>query len=106
MSVVANDSLSQSMSLNKRYVSIRLKLVLIFGVLISIAISALSILAFNSANKAVREKVEAHLVDKAKDTAQKLSGKVSGFFQLVEGIARSYVLRDNSISSLEKAKFL
>ena len=67
MSVVANDSLSQSMSLNKRYVSIRLKLVLIFGVLIAIAISALSILAFNSANKAVREKVEAHLVDKAKD---------------------------------------
>ena len=106
MSVVANDSLSQSMSLNKRYVSIRLKLVLIFGVLIAIAISALSILAFNSANKAVREKVEAHLVDKAKDTAQKLSGKVSGFFQLVEGIARSYVLRDNSISSLEKARFL
>ena len=91
---------------NRRRFSIRLKLLLIFGFLIALAIFALSILAFNIANKAVIEKVEIHLTDKAKDTAEILTGRVRAFFQFAEGIARSHTLRDSSISNREKARFL
>ena len=91
---------------NKKKFSIRLKLLLIFGILMAVAISVLSLLIFNISNKAVMEKVESHIVDKAKDTAEIISGKVRKFFQFAEGIARSNILRDNSISSREKALFL
>ena len=91
---------------NKKRFSIRLKLLLIFGVLIAVAISVLSVLAFNISNKAVMEKIEAHLIDKAKDTAEIVNGNVRTFFQFAQGIARSNILRDNSISGIEKARFL
>ena len=92
--------------MNAKRFSIRLKLVLIFGILVSIAIFSLSVLAFTVSNKAVVEKVEIHLVDKAKDTAEILTGRVKSFFQFAEGIARSNMLRDNLVSEKEKAKFL
>ena len=43
-------------SKNRRF-SIRLKLLFTFGILISIAIFSISILAFNITNKAVMEKI-------------------------------------------------
>ncbi len=91
---------------NKKKFSIRLKLLLIFGIIMAVAISVLSVLAFNVSNKAVMEKVEAYMVDKAKNTAEIINGNVRTFFQFAQGIARSNILRDNSISSIEKARFL
>lgn len=99
------DDLNCVSSKNRRF-SIRLKLLFIFGLLISIAVFSLSILAFSITNKAVMEKIEAHLVDKAKDTAEILTGRITAFFQFAEGIARSHTLIDSSVSTLEKAKFL
>ena len=92
-------------SKNRRF-SIRLKLLFTFGILISIAIFSISILAFNITNKAVIEKIEPHLIDKVKDTAEILTGRITALFQFAEGIARSHTLIDSSVSTLEKAKFL
>ena len=49
----------------KNRFSIRYKLILIFGLLIALASSIEGFLAIRTARKAVTEKVEAHLIDKA-----------------------------------------
>ena len=50
---------------NKHRFSLRNKLLIVFGVLILTVGLILSVLAVRSARKAVTEKVEAHLIDKA-----------------------------------------
>lgn len=87
----------------KRF-SIRLKLLLIFGFLIIVSVFSLGFLATTLAKKATREKVENHLVDKASDIAEIISGRVTSFFQFLEGIARMPILQDEDVS--EKAKML
>ena len=53
--------------MNKRF-SMRNKLLIIFGLLVLAAASIEGFLAVRTASKAVTEKVEAHLIDKATDT--------------------------------------
>lgn len=45
-------------------------------------------------------------MDKARDTAEILDGKVMQWFQLLEGIARAPLLRDSGLSYQEKAVML
>ncbi len=66
----------------------------------------LSLLASQIAKKAVIEKVEAHLTDKAVDSAEIIDGRVQAFFQFLEGISRAPILRDDGISYTEKALYL
>ena len=91
--------------MRKRF-SIRFKLILIFGLLIALASTIEGLLAVRTARKAVTEKVETHLIDKATDTAEILDGRVNAFFQFLEGIARIPVFRDASVSYNEKLNFL
>ena len=90
----------------KKRFSLRYKLILIFGSLILAAGVIESLLAVRSARKAVTEKVEAHLIDKATDTAEILDGRITAFWQFLEGIARMPFLYDKQISALEKAQLL
>ena len=90
---------------NKRF-SIRIKLVLIFGALITMAAFMLGVLSMALAKKAVTEKVSTHLIDKATSTAEIIDGRVSSFFQFIEGIARMPILRDFSVPYNEKLKIL
>ena len=90
----------------RKRVSIRIKLVLIFGVLIALVAFMLAMLSMVLAKKAVIEKVSTHLVDKATSTAEIVDGRVASFFQFVEGIARMPILRDNSVSYSEKIRLL
>ena len=90
----------------KRRLSIRIKLLAIFGFLIIIAIATLGFLAIRIANKAVNEKVEAHLTDKATDIASIIDGRLQALFQFVEGIARMPVFQDENTSYFEKAEAL
>ena len=85
----------------KRF-SIKTKLVVIFGLLIAIASIIEGILAINIARKAVSEKVEAHLTDKAADVAEIIDGRINSTFQFLEGIARMPILTDESIPYEEK----
>ena len=87
----------------KKRFSIRNKLIIIFGVLILTVGLILSVLAIRTARKAVTEKVETHLIDKATDTAEIIDGRVTAFWQFLEGIAQMPALRSSETSYLEKA---
>ena len=89
----------------KRF-SIRRKLLLIFGILMIIAIVTLGLLAMSIATKTSTEKVSAHLIDKAQDTAEIVDGRITAFFQLIEGIARTPLLRSKEYSIKEKIEYL
>ena len=90
----------------KKRFSIKNKLIFIFGTLITIAAGIEGIFAVRIARKAVTEKIEAHLIDKATDTATIIDGRVNAFFQFLEGIARMPILSDNSLSYQEKTAYL
>ena len=90
----------------KKRFSLRYKLILIFGLLIALASLVEGILAIRTARKAVTEKVEAHLIDKASDIAEIIDGNIHSFFQFFEGVARAPILRDTTISYQEKTAYL
>lgn len=90
---------------NRRF-SIRLKLLLIFGVLITVSIVTLAALAIMIAKQATMEKIEAQLKDKATDTAEIMDGRVKAFWQFLEGIARMPAIRNPEISFVEKSNIL
>ena len=92
--------------MSKKSFSISKKLVLIFGALITVAIFMVSLLAIMLSRKAIIEKIEIHLEDKAKDTAEVIDGRVWALYQFVEGLARSPILRNDELSFQTKAKFL
>ena len=87
--------------MRKRF-SIRFKLILIFGLLIAIASLVEGLLAIHTARKAVTEKVETHLIDKAADTAEIIQGRVTALFQFLQGISRIPVFTNETASFTEK----
>ncbi len=90
----------------KKHFSLRYKLILIFGLLIAAASTIEIVLAVRTARKAVTEKVETHLIDKATYTAELIDARVTAFFQFFEGIARAPILRDSTASYKEKTAYL
>ncbi|MGP1454678.1 MAG: hypothetical protein ACTTJ7_02815 [Treponema sp.] len=90
----------------KKRFSLRFKLILIFGLLLAVASLIEGFLAVQTARKAVTEKVEAHLIDKAADVAEVIDGQVTAMFQFLEGLARMPVFRDPAVSYAEKLTFL
>ena len=93
------------MKQTKRF-SLRNKLIIIFGLLILGAGLVEGLLAVRTARKAVTEKVETHLIDKATDVASIIDGRISAFWQFLEGIARMPAFRDPAISYTEKCLLL
>ena len=94
------------MTTGKRIFSLKYKLALLFAALILIVGVTMSILTIRIARKAVTERIEAHLTDKATDIAEVIDGRASSFIQFVEGLARMPFLRDDSLSLQEKARML
>ena len=90
----------------KKRFSIRYKLIIIFGILIALASSIEGLLAVFVARQGVTEKVETHLIDKANDVAEIIDGRITAFWQFLEGIARMPFLRDPQISYMEKMQML
>ena len=90
----------------KKRFSLRNKLMIVFGALIFVIGFTLALIGVRTARKAVTEKVETHLIDKATDTAEILDGRVNSFFQFFEGIARTPILRDSTLSYQEKTAYL
>ncbi len=91
--------------MEKRF-SLKNKLVLIFGALIAIGSLVEGLLAVNIARKAVVEKIEVNLTDKAGDVAEIIDGRISAFFQFLDGLARMPEIRDDSIPLIEKMRLL
>ena len=81
-----NNEKSQIAKTGKKRFSLRKKLVLIFGFLIAAALTIAALITVRNARKAVLEKVEAHLTDKATDIAEVIDGRVSSIVQFIEGL--------------------
>ena len=90
----------------KKRFSLKNKLIFIFGALVAIASLVEGLLAVRIARKAVTEKVEAHLIDKATDTANIIDGRINTMFQFLEGIARMPDLKSSAYSYEQKAAIL
>ena len=90
----------------KKRFSLRNKLMIVFGLLIFAVGTILAVVAIRTARKAVTEKVETHLIDKATDTAEILDGRINAMFQFLEGIARMPDFADETIPYIEKTKLL
>ena len=101
-----NNEKNQIAKTGKKRFSLRKKLVLIFGFLIAAALTTAALITIGNARKAVLEKVEAHLTDKATDIAEVIDGRISSVVQFIEGLARMPFLRDNSMTLPEKAELL
>jgi len=90
----------------KRNVSIRLKLLVIFGLLSIVSVSSLAFLALSISERAVKDKIEVYLKDKAAETSATISGNLRAIFQFLKGVARSPILKQENITWQEKAQFL
>ena len=90
----------------KKRFSLRFKLILIFGLLIALASTIEGFLAVRTARKAVTEKIETHLIDKATDVAEVIDGRITAFWQFLEGIARMPAFRNAEMSYTEKSRLL
>ena len=90
----------------KKRFSMRNKLLIIFGLLIAAAAITEGLLAVRTARKAVTEKIETHLIDKAADTAEIIDGRITAFFQFLEGLTRTPQIRDSTISFRDKTVYL
>ena len=90
----------------KKRFSLKKKFILIFGILIAAAAVIEIVLAVMIARKAVTEKIEDHLIDKANDTAEVINGRVTSLLQFIEGISRMPILRDTTASPAAKLAFL
>jgi len=105
MSSLPSSTVTAHTRAKKRF-SIRFKLLLIFGILVSCSIITLATFALLLSKRATMEKIETHLVDKASDTAQIIDGRVEAFFQFLEGIARAPDLRNNDVSIRAKLAYV
>ncbi|MGP1587631.1 MAG: methyl-accepting chemotaxis protein [Treponemataceae bacterium] len=90
----------------KKRFSLRTRLILIFGLLILLASLIEGLLAVRISRKAVTEKVETHLIDKATDVTEILDGRITAFWQFLEGIARMPAFRDPAVSYTERSRLL
>lgn len=93
------------MARGKRF-SLCSKFMVIFGLLILIVSFILSFLSIRIARKAVVEKVDTHLIDKASATTEIIDGRISIFFQILEDIAREPVLKDPAVPYQDKVDYL
>ena len=91
--------------MTKRF-SIKIRMMIIFGSLIVVALSLLSVFVLYQSQRAVMDKVTAHLLDKASDTAIILDGEIKQWFEYLEGIASQQILHDKSVSYAEKNRIL
>ena len=90
----------------KQRFSIKARMMIIFGSLIVVALSLLSVFVLYQSQRAVIEKVTAHLLDKTNDTAAILDGEIEQWFEYLDGIASQQILHNTSVNYAEKARVL
>mgnify|MGYP006926349791 FL=1 len=90
----------------KKRFSISNKLIIIFGLLIAVASLTEGALAISFARKAVIEKLEIQLIDKALDEAEIIDAKITAFFQFLGGLSHIPILYDPTASYQEKLEQL
>ena len=90
----------------KKRFSIGNKLIIIFGLLIAVSSLMQGTLAIRFARKAVIEKMEVQLIDKALDEAEIVDAKITALFQFLKGLSHIPILYDPTASYQEKSAAL
>ncbi|UTY24716.1 methyl-accepting chemotaxis protein [Treponema denticola] len=90
----------------KKIFSIRKKLLIFFASIVFIAVAAQGIIGAIISRKAILEKVEVHLTDKAKDTAALIDAMVYAFLNFVSSASRASELRDIDAPYSDKIAYL
>ena len=90
----------------KKRFSLRNKMMVVFGLLIFVLGIIRGAITLSDVRGAMVKKVDAHLIDKAGDVAEIIDGRVTAFWQYLEGIQRLPAFQDSSISYAEKARIL
>lgn len=90
----------------KKYFSIRKKLLIIFGTLIAIAGIIQGSLSRYTAQQALTARVNAHLTDKVEDIALFINSEIRGDLELLRGLMHISEIKDDSISYTEKTRIL
>ena len=94
------------MQKRKKRISLRKKLIGVFGLLIILAMCSEGLLALHTSRKAVTEKIEMQFTDKAADVAKIIDERIGAVFQFLEGIACIPMLQDDTLSFEEKTRHL
>ncbi|MGP1601629.1 methyl-accepting chemotaxis protein [Treponema sp.] len=82
------------------------KLIIVFGILFFLAVGILTVTSIFFAARAVTGRVEIELIEKAKDTAEIIDGRIDSTFQFLEGLTHMPLLRDDSAPLQERLKLL
>lgn len=109
--VVANPTAKKELVMRKsvsedKIFSIGKKLLILFAAIIVISVSTQGIIGAVMSKKAILEKVETHLKDKAKDTADLIDSMVNSFLNFVSSASRASELRDINASYSDKISYL
>ena len=88
----------------KRF-SLKNKLIFVFGTLIALSSAIEGLFAINIARKAVTEKVEAQLIDKASDTAEIIDGRLNTMFHFCRALRGCRLLPIHRFPIRKKPRF-
>jgi len=91
---------------SKKRFPIRRKLLLVFATLLLFSLTVLGIITMRISRNAVISEVEAHLTNKATDTAALIDSRIKSFWQFLQGIARMPAMRDTELSYIQKSEIL
>ena len=90
----------------KCFFSLKFKLLIIFGSVMAVGIFSFGYSVSYATRQTVKEKIEAHIQDKASDVAEIVNEKILQLFEFSERVARMPFLLDNTISYQEKIRKL
>ena len=90
----------------KKRFPLRNKMMVVFGLLIFVLGTIRGAITLSDVRGAMVKSVDTHLMDKAGDVAEIIDGRVTAFWQYLEGIQRLPAFQDSSISYAEKAQIL
>jgi len=93
-------------SKKKKFMSIRTKLVLLFGSLILVSGVLLGLNALYLSKNAVLEKVSSRMQEKVNDTAIVIDGRINSLFQFLDGVARTDILYEPYVPINYKLDYL
>ncbi len=101
-----NNTLKQNYFKEKKFFSIKSKMMIVFGLLIVFIIVVMNTISITIARQSVMEKVEIHLKAKAIDVANQVELAMHSDFEHLATMARSPLLRSDSLSYVTKARLL
>ena len=90
----------------KKIFSIRKKLLIIFGTLITVAGVIQGSLARYTAQRALTARVNAHLIDKVNDIASFINSDIQVDFSFLSGFMHNTAMKDPSVSFTEKTRIV